>query len=230
MRHALEADHVAAVASLASGARSASDAIRHGITWGIGHTATLFTVSAALIVTGATLPERIAWILELLVGATLVGLGADVVRRLVRYRVHFHHHAHQDGQSHIHAHSHAGEARATHEPTRHQHHHPRRLPVRALVVGSMHGMAGSATLVVLTAATVDSIGSGLLYMALFGVGSLLGMALLSAAIAVPLRAAAGGLTWLHNGLQAAVGVATLVVGILLVIETSSVLLAAGALA
>lgn len=228
MRHALEADHVAAVASLVSGRRSMSATVRHGVTWGVGHTATLFAVSAVVMVTGAAIPARLAGALELMVGLMLVGLGVDVVRRLVRDRVHFHLHQHRDGSSHLHAHSHAGEPREAHEPTRHSHQHAGRFPVRALLVGLMHGMAGSAALVVVTASTVDSVGIGLLYVALFGIGSMLGMGLLSVAIAVPLRAAARGLTWLHNGLHAAVGAATVVVGALLVARTAATLLAGGA--
>jgi hypothetical protein len=52
----------------------------------------------------------------------------------------------------------------------------------------------------------------MLYMLLFGVGSMLGMALLSAAIAIPLRSSARGLTWLHNGLQLVIGAATIMIG------------------
>jgi hypothetical protein len=82
----------------------------------------------------------------------------------------------------------------------------------------MHGMAGSAALILLTLQTVHSPWTGLLYIALFGIGSMVGMALLSVVIAIPLRASARGVTWLHNGLQAVVGVATIAVGSTLIYQ------------
>jgi cytochrome c biogenesis protein CcdA len=218
MRHAVEADHVAAVSSLATRAGSVRETIRQGAAWGIGHTLTLFLIGSCVILLDRLVPERVASTLELLVGLMLVALGADVIRRLARERVHFHLHRHGDGTTHFHAHSHAGES--NHDPRRHVHRHPDRLPVRALLVGLMHGMAGSAALILLTLQTVTSPWTGLLYIALFGLGSMLGMALLSAAIAVPLRYSARRLTWVHQCLQAFVGVATILIGARLVYLTS----------
>jgi len=154
----------------------------------------------------------------------LVGLGLDVLRRLLRDRVHFHSHQHGPQARHFHAHSHAGEPRSGHDPTRHRHDHARPfaqtvsrwlgdMPLRALFIGLMHGMAGSAALILLTLESIDSPWTGLAYMALFGVGSMLGMGLLSVVIAVPLRRSARGLTWFHNGLQAVIGSATVVLGV-----------------
>ena len=210
MRHAVEADHVAAVSSLATRAGSVKETIRQGTAWGIGHTVTLFLIGSFVLLVDTLVPARVAAALELLVGLMLVGLGADVIRRLVRERVHFHLHRHGDGTTHFHAHSHAGETR--HDQARHEHHHHGRLPIRALLVGLMHGMAGSAALILLTLQTVSSPWTGLLYIALFGLGSTLGMAVLSAVIAVPLRYSARGVTWLHSGLQATVGIATIAIG------------------
>jgi hypothetical protein len=150
----------------------------------------------------------------MLVGVMLVVLGLDVLRRLVQERIHFHLHRHQDGEVHFHAHSHVGEEQ--HNPRRHVHEHPEGFPLRALFVGLMHGMAGSAALILLTLQTVRSPMLGLLYITLFGIGSMLGMALLSVVIAVPLRYSAKGLTWMHNGLQAVIGVATVAVGVMLI--------------
>ena len=79
-------------------------------------------------------------------------------------------------------------------------------------------MAGSAALILLTVQTIQSPLLGLVYIALFGIGSMLGMVLLSFAIAIPLRRSARGMTWLHNGLQAVVGVATIFIGGMLVYE------------
>ncbi len=211
MRHALEADHVAAVSSLATGARSVRDTVRLGAAWGLGHTLTLFLFGSVVLAMDTVMPERLASGLELAVGVMLVGLGTHVLWRLYRDRIHFHVHRHADGTVHFHAHSHAGDPHP-HDPTRHEHAHPARFPIRALLVGLMHGMAGSAALILLTLQTVPSPQIGLAYMALFGVGSIAGMAVLSAVIAIPLQYSARRLTWLHNGLQTTVGMLTIGLG------------------
>lgn len=224
MRHALEADHLAAVASLNSAAGgSLRGALRHGAAWGIGHSLTLFLFASLVILLNAAMPAALVNALELAVGAMLLALGADVIARLLRERVHFHTHRHAGGVQHFHAHSHHGQRR--HAFAEHQHRHLRGFPWRALLVGLMHGMAGSAALILLTLDSVRTPWTGLAYIALFGLGSTLGMALLSTAIAVPLRRSARGLTWLHNGVHAGIGVLTLVLGALLVVERGRVLLA-----
>lgn len=217
MRHALEADHVAAVATLATQARSVRQALRQGTVWGLGHTLTLLAFGSVVIWMDTVVPEKLAVRLELAVGVMLVLLGADVLRRLVRDRIHFHRHRHADGTAHFHAHAHAGET--GHDPKHHEHIHRSGFPVRALFVGLMHGMAGSAALILLTLETVRSPWTGMLYILLFGLGSVLGMAALSLAIAVPLRRSARGLTWMHNGLQAAIGLGTVGIGLWVIIAT-----------
>ncbi len=210
MKHALEADHVAAVASLASRSRSLPEAIRMGAAWGLGHTLTLFTVGAVVLSIDTVLPERIAAMLEFGVGIMLLWLGADVVFRLIRDRIHFHLHRHDDGTVHFHAHSHAGHE--VHDATSHRHEHRPRLPLRGLMVGCMHGMAGSAALILLTLGEIDSLPLALGYMVLFGIGSMVGMAALSFAIALPLRRAATSLTWAHNALHGCLGLGTVGLG------------------
>ena len=214
MRHALEGDHVAAVASLASRRPSLRHAVIQGAVWGLGHTVTLFLACSAVLFLDRLIPERVAQALEAAVGLMLIALGVDVLRRLRRDRVHFHVHRHADGAAHLHAHSHRGETHH-HDPRHHRHEHPDGFPLRALGVGMMHGLAGSAALILLTLESATSPAIGLLYVALFGLGSIAGMALLSAAIAVPLQWSARGATWLHNGLQGAVGVVTITIGALL---------------
>jgi ABC-type nickel/cobalt efflux system permease component RcnA len=216
MRHAVEGDHVAAVASLATRSRSLADTVRQGAAWGLGHTLTLFAFGSVVLVLDLVMPQPMAQILELAVGVMLILLGMDVLRRLVQQRIHFHLHHHSDGEVHFHAHSHNGER--IHDVRRHSHEHPEGFPVRALFVGLMHGMAGSAALILLTVQTVQSPLLGLLYILLFGIGSMLGMALLSFAIAIPLSYSARGMTWLHNGLQGVVGVLTIGIGSMLVYE------------
>lgn len=215
MRHALEVDHIAAVASLATQNRSLAGAMRQGAVWGLGHTLTLFLFGSVVILMDSVIPEQLALWLEFLVGVMLMILGIDVIRRLLRERVHFHAHSHQQDTVHFHAHSHAGEG--CHETSRHHHEHTDRFPFRALLVGLMHGMAGSAALILLTIDTIRSPWTGLVYMLLFGAGSMLGMAVLSLIIVVPLRASAQRLTWLHNGLQLFIGVFTVGLGLLIVL-------------
>ncbi|MBR1154175.1 urease accessory protein [Bradyrhizobium sp. JYMT SZCCT0428] len=215
MQHALEADHIAAVSSIAARRSRVGDIVKHGLTWGLGHTLTLFVFAGAAILLGRAIPESVARPLEAAVGIMLVGLGAHVLWRLWRDRVHFHKHGHGDGTVHIHAHSHAGET-TPHLRTAHAHEHGFRW--RTLLVGLMHGMAGSAALLVLTVSQASSAAAGLGYVALFGVGSMIGMGALSTVIAVPLALSARWLTWANRGLQGAVGIVTIAIGATTLVE------------
>ena len=217
MQHALEADHIAAVSSIAARRSQVGDIVRHGLTWGLGHTLTLFVFAGAAIWLGRAIPEHVARPLEAAVGIMLVGLGTHVLWRLWRDRVHFHRHGHDDGTVHIHAHSHAGETRP-HARAPHAHVHGFRW--RTLLVGLMHGMAGSAALLVLAVSQAASPAVGLGYVALFGIGSMIGMAALSTVIAVPLVVSARSLTWANRGLQGAVGVVTIAIGVTTIVETA----------
>lgn len=219
LKHALEADHVAAVATLVNRRSSLRETAQVGLVWGFGHSLTLFVTGTAVVVLDATVPERFAHLLELAVGVMLIGLGLDVLRRLIRDRVHYHVHRHSDGIVHFHAHSH----RADVDHERHEHAHPTGLRRRALAVGLLHGLAGSAALIVLTLASIDSLMLALAYMALFGVGSIIGMAALSVVIAIPFRVAGSHLTWANNGLQAVLGLATIGLGGYIVHDLSAVI-------
>jgi hypothetical protein len=216
MQHALEADHIAAVSSIAARRTDIGDIVKHGLTWGLGHTLTLFAFASAAILLGQAIPEHFARPLETAVGIMLVGLGVHVLWRLWCDRVHFHAHGHGDGTVHIHAHSHAGETVA-HARAAHAHAHGFRW--RTLLVGLMHGMAGSAALLMLAVSQASSPVVGLGYVALFGIGSMVGMGALSAVIAVPLAVSARWLTWANRGLQGAVGVVTIGIGVMTVIAT-----------
>ncbi|MCP4046046.1 MAG: urease accessory protein, partial [Gammaproteobacteria bacterium] len=115
LRHALEADHVAAVTSLTSQQRSLANSIRQGAAWGLGHTITLFTFGSVVIFMDTTMPDYLVEKLEIAVGIMLIVLGADVLRRMYRSRIHFHSHQHNDGKSHFHAHSHSKQQYSRHE-------------------------------------------------------------------------------------------------------------------
>jgi hypothetical protein len=216
MQHALEVDHVAAVSSIAARRTDVADIIKHGLTWGLGHTLTLFAFAGAALGVGQAVPEHLARPIETAVGIMLVGLGAHVLWRLWRDRVHFHRHSHGDGTVHVHAHSHGGET-APHARAPHTHGHGFRW--RTLLVGLMHGMAGSAALLVLAVSQASSVAVGLGYVALFGIGSMVGMGALSTVIAVPLALSARWLTWANSGLQGAVGVITIAIGATTIVET-----------
>lgn len=216
MQHATEADHLAAVATLATRQASLAQTLRLGLAWGVGHTLTLMLFAGAVLALGLVITPSLEQALETAVGLMLVGLGADVLRRLRRERIHFHVHHHAPATEHVHAHSHRGDAAHADSPHRHQ--HGWRWPLRALAVGMMHGLAGSAALVLLSLQAVPSVPLGLAYIVLFGVGSIVGMALLSVVIALPLRLSAAYLSRLHHGMTALVGVGSCALGVFMVVE------------
>src|SRR3954447_16021281 len=217
MQHALEADHIAAVSSIAARRSHVADILKHGLTWGLGHTLTLFAFAGAAFLLGHAIPDTLARPIETAVGVMLIGLGAHVLWRVWRDRVHFHAHRHGDGISHIHVHNHAGDS-APHRASAHQHAHGFRW--RSLLVGLMHGMAGSAALLMLAVAHVASPVTAMAYVLLFGVGSMLGMGALSVVIAVPLAVSARWLTWTNRALQAGVGVITIAIGTMTIYSTA----------
>ncbi len=217
MRHAIEADHVAAVATLVSTSKSTKQSIWHGVAWGAGHTLTLFLFGSVVIMFNGTLSESTASWLEFSVGILLVLLGLDVIRRLYKERIHFHLHQHENQPAHFHAHSHC--SHSTHNKEAHQHSHSRpSFPLRALFVGLIHGMAGASALILLTVSKIDSPVTAMIYIAMFGIGSMAGMAVLSVIIAWPLRRSARGMTGLHNGVHFILGSFTVALGVSVILE------------
>lgn len=212
VRHAFEADHLAAMATLVTRSQGTRAGLLQGAVWGLGHTITLLLVGGTCLLIGTAMPAAWAARLELVVGFMLLALGVDTLRRMRRARLHAHVHQHDDGHAHWHMHRH--QASVNDDLAVHEHDHPRRtFPGRALVVGLVHGLAGSAALFLLTLQTVGSFWPGLTYIALFGLGSILGMAGLSAVVAVPMRVAARSVARLQGAIEAVVGVATIAVGI-----------------
>jgi ABC-type nickel/cobalt efflux system permease component RcnA len=205
------------VATLATRSRSVGHTMLQGVAWGAGHTLTLLLFGGTVLVLGLVLPERAALALELAVGIMLIALGAEVLYRLWRGRVHFHAHRHADGAAHFHAHAHPGESQ--HDPDRHEHGHG--FPLRALLVGMVHGMAGSAALILLSLEALRTPAWGLAYIALFGIGSIAGMAALSVVIAIPLRLTSRRLDRAHGGLSALVGLGTVLLGCYVVLRAAS---------
>lgn len=229
MRHALEPDHVAAVATLAARSRGPRETVLQGAVWGLGHTITLLAVGGACLLLRATIPQRLAASLEGVVGVMLLLLGADVLVRMRRRGVHLHVHSHShgDGTVHLHAHQHApgtplathdadhAHAHHAHDAVAHEHVHVHGFPRRALLVGLVHGLAGSAALLLLTLTTLGSAWLGVAYIAVFGIGSIAGMAVLAGVMSLPLQGPARRFTsWLkwRSGLEAVIGCGTLAVG------------------
>lgn len=215
--HALEIDHLAAVASMVSGKSSRRAIVNHGIAWGIGHGTTLLVVTIGVLATGRAFEEGTPEWLEFGVGLMLVGLGLHVFWRMRRDKFHFHMHRHGSSPAHVHFHSHLHD-NSPHAASDHRHDHSR-LPGRALAVGTMHGLAGSAALVVLTAASFGNIAGALAFVMVFGLGSIAGMAILSTVLAVPLAWSATSLVRANRAIQIAIGTLTLGVGSILAYGT-----------
>jgi high-affinity nickel-transport protein len=194
MRHALEPDHLAAVSTLVTDERSSAKAALLGACWGLGHTLTLMVVGAALVILRAEMPARAADGFEFCVALMLIGLGLRAIYLAARQGpagpVHVHHHGHV-----VHAH---------HGVPAHIHIGTWTLARRPLLVGAVHGLAGSGALTALVLTTLPTTAARLSYIALFGLGSTLGMAALSGLLGWPIARLGQ-----HRGLARAV---SLVVG------------------
>ena len=202
VRHALEADHLATVASLAAQTRSTGAVMRQGVYWGVGHTLTLMLAVGLVLTLGITISDEWSAVLELAVAALLIVMGADVLRRLRRDRIHAHVHHHGEGVPHVHVHAHPKDV--PHQTDAHAHRHPKSHGLKAVLIGMLHGLAGSAALVLLATERAPTFAAAMLYVSVFGIGSIVGMGLLSVVIAVPLRAS-GRVAGLDAGLRLAIG-------------------------
>jgi hypothetical protein len=220
--HALDADHLVAIATIVSERPSTRRAAAVGAMWGIGHGAALSAVGAAMIAFHWAMPAWLAAWFELAVAAMLVGLGARAVRRGLAQAVHSHVHEH-DGTVHAHRHVHVrGPARAhvRNDGIRHAQHdgalhalaHAGRRP---FLVGVTHGLAGSGALTLLVLGTMRSATAGIAYLAVFGCGAIAGMTLLSALVAVPMTLAGATVGRVHRRLEVAIGAGGVAFGMVL---------------
>lgn len=214
MRHALDADHVAAVATFTGRREGLRQALRDGLSWGAGHAATVAVIGGLLVGLRLNVPDRIGHLFESFVGLMLIGLGSVALANALRSRLHAHQHEH-DGvvHSHLHFHSvpHEGEAP-------HRHPHPFRPALRPFLVGGLHGLAGSAAVVLLVLTTIPTILVGCLYLGLFGIGSMVGMALVSLLLGAPLSIARKRGDRLQRGFSAVAGLASIVIGLTVVVR------------
>jgi sulfite exporter TauE/SafE len=174
LRHALDADHIAAVSTIVSETRKVKSSSLVGIMWGMGHTTSLLIAGLIILLFKVTIPPPLSTFLELCVGILLVALGVSVFVRLLRARIHIHIHFHNK-KPHIHFHSHS-------ETVSHHHSHYTK---KSFFIGMLHGLAGSAALMLLVLASATSILQGVLYIAVFGIGSIISMLLISTAIGLP---------------------------------------------
>src|SRR6266487_2803020 len=206
-RHAFEPDHLAAVSTLATRAGSLFAACRLGLAWALGHTASVGVVVGLIMVGGWRLPARFSPGADGLVALLLIGLGGSVLLRYARGRWHMHAHTHE-GAPHLHLHSHAQDAS-------HLHAHAPADARRSLGFGVLHGLAGSAAILLLLVAAAPTRAAQLAYFVAFACGTMIGMLLVSFSLAGLVRLASGrGARWatvLHLGSAAA----SVVVGLVL---------------
>jgi high-affinity nickel-transport protein len=234
MRHAADPDHVIAVTTIVSRHGSPLRAAVVGVLWGIGHTCTILVVGAGIVLLGWVIPPRVGLSLELAVGVMLIGLGLVNLRAVVREAraaaarrehsaevVHAHAHAHGD---YVHTHLHG------HGPDQHPH-GPEDTPLarldrmlgglrpyevlRPLIVGVVHGLAGSAAVALLVLTAIGSGGWAVAYLLLFGLGTVVGMMLITVALAWPLAGAAPRFPGLPRRLRLASGLVSLVAGVVI---------------
>ena len=214
MEHALDPDHVVAVSTMMSRHRRLGRSALVAVSWGLGHTATLFLVGLAIILFDMRIPDWLTPFAELAVGLVLVALGASIVKGYLTEKIHAHVHRHA-GEVHVHFHSHASGVGHDHDHALPQHRTP-------LLVGMVHGLAGSAALMLLVLASIRTPALGLLYILTFGIGSMLGMLGLSALIGLPFTMIVRRHTEVHRKIRLTTGATSIAYGVFLIASTGLV--------
>jgi hypothetical protein len=203
MRHALEPDHLAAVSTIVTGEQNRVRAVFLGACWGLGHTASLIATGAVLVIARAKMPTAASDVFELGVAVMLVWLGVRAIISAARQGtagpVHVHHHG-----SRVHQHPGA---------PAHIHIGAWTLARRPLLIGAIHGLAGSGALTALVLATLPTTAARLTYMTLFGIGSTVGMAAMSGLLGWPL-ARVGSHRGVVRTISMTVGCASTMLGLL----------------
>lgn len=198
-RHAFEPDHLAAVSTLAAGARGGRAGWALGALWGLGHSLALLALAGALAVLELALPPDVTRALELLVAAMLLGLGAHALRRAVA----------EGRAGAMTPHAHGGLRHAHPAPVAHVHVARWTLSTRPLLVGLLHGLAGSGALTALVLSELQTSAARLVYIFLFGLGSTAGMAAMTSLLGASFRRL-GAPRWLLGG----AGVGSMLLGAL----------------
>jgi ABC-type nickel/cobalt efflux system permease component RcnA len=225
LKHATEVDHVVAVSTLVSEHRNLWRAAIVGALWGAGHTTSVLLVGVLVLVYRVTIPPNVAKWLEFGVALMIIGLGVLAITRVFRRRpdVHLHRHSH-DGQSHVHLHfhEHGTEHTSAASSTSSFHSHAiSRIGLKPILVGALHGLAGSAALTLLLLTQIQQVWLSLAYLALFGIGSTVGMMLMSGLIGLPFVLSGRGLTKINYGLQTVSGSLSIVFGLWYAYQVSS---------
>ena len=212
LRHALDADHVAAVSTFVSRERSVLGSCLRGTFWGLGHTLALLSAGVAVVAFKIQVSAALERGLERVVALVLVALGGHVlIRTASALSLHRHEHSH-GGAPHRHLHVHLGDSG---EPG---HRHPWRGAPQPLLMGLLHGLAGSGALVLLVLTTMPTPVAAAVYLLVFGVGSTAGMLLLSGLIGIPFARAAGRSRALSATLQTVVGAVSVLVGVTMLLS------------
>ncbi|MGA7873227.1 MAG: hypothetical protein WCA22_20240 [Candidatus Binatus sp.] len=238
MRHATDPDHVIAVTTILSRERRLVAATRVGIVWGLGHTITVLLVGAAIIVFKIAIPTRLGLAMEFAVAVVLILLGVGAAASLMRNAatrmrgrsskdegliVHAHAHAHDDAM-HSHPHVHVDLHEANDDAMHHDHRIPgdrlptlaaRRPLLRSFGVGLVHGLAGSAAIALLVLSAIPEPLWATLYLAIFCVGTIIGMGLITTAIATPFMVASRRASRIHQGLVTGSGLLSFGFGLFL---------------
>jgi hypothetical protein len=232
MRHATDPDHVVAVSTIVSREKSIVRAGGIGVLWGVGHTLTILVVGAAIILFGIVIPSRVGLALEFSVALMLILLGVLNLTGTMKWISHklspahpekheTHSHVHFHGP-HLHAHSHTHEGGIQHHAKEIDPPHWLRRPfvrlgwfhsLRPLLVGIVHGLAGSAAVALLVLGTIRSPRWAIFYLLLFGLGTIAGMMLLTLAFAVPVTLAGNRFAWISSGMITGTGALSLAFGV-----------------
>ena len=212
LRHALDTDHVAAVSAIVSERKNWFSSLLIGGLWGVGHTASLLLAGMAVILMKFDI-GRYEKPLEFCVALMLIGLGVNVLYKLARGgRIHFHEHSHA-GHAHVHPHLHDDKPEPAHS------HHGLKLGVRPLIIGMVHGLAGSAAVMFSVLMTIKgSTALAFAYIIIFGVGSIGGMMVMSMILSLPIHLTAGYFAKTNLAVRALAGCFSLGFGLFMVYE------------
>ena len=215
LKHATDADHVVAVSTIAGEFGNAWRGIWVGASWGLGHTTPLLAVGFVILLLKEAVLERyeaVAPLLEFGVGVMLVVLGAQVFFNLRRRRLHVHAHAHS-GPDHVHIHATHRAGAEPRETGRHGFFQPGppMFRLKSYVIGAVHGLAGSAAVMLVLLPQISSFWVGLGYLVLFGIGTMISMAMITVVLGVPF-AVGGRFRGLDRAVARVAGAASLVFG------------------
>ncbi len=223
LKHATDADHVVAVASIVSKENNLWSSIWIGASWGLGHSVPLIGIGTIILIVKDVALDRyeaVAPYLELGVAAMLIYLGISTIWNVLRNRLHIHTHDHGEGP-HVHVHaSHAiGDSPESSSPRHDNFYFLGRpvLRVKSLAIGMVHGLAGSAAVMVALLPSIASFWAGAGYLVLFSVGTMLSMSALTILLALPFKASASK-QMLNRAVTVVAGIASISIGGILIAE------------